>query len=713
MTTSCRYLRLQRRARYRSTFVRSLRLEPLEDRALLSVLFQDINPNNSDGDAADPDRSSMGRVNGLASVGRQDLGTADNNTFYAATEWGGLYKTTDNGVNWFHLDTHLPTATFDVEVDPANTNRVYATSFFDGKVASLAGINISTDAGAHWVHPLTADPNPAFEGTANDNTPQAGYACSNPRDEISAAGIAIQPDAPQNVFVATTCGLARSTNNGLTWQYIIPDTTPATPPPSATQLWGVVAQAGGIVDVVGVSGHFRSTDGGNTWLAGDTLPAAGFNGVTALAASPDENYVLFVAGADNQVYETDNGGTNWKALGDADPVNGDGRLQFITTNQRTTGFDMWTGGVTLYRVACTTPAMPAPGNVNTAGTQRCPQGANPTSPPAPPTPVPANWFGGFSRSGLGGATGAHDDVGDVVFDTAAANDAIPKQYASDGGVYRYTSANASPMVPGDVSWEQPTVGPHATWVFGMTGVNIAGNTDNEHLYFVMQDNGIMGSTNAGAATPTWHNEQCCDGFDVAADPNRVIYTRGAFGPPGPQTALFRAGPGMTGPGETSQPAPPNGLVTAFNFSESIDTWADKQYAILTRDCTVISGMPPTGTQGCIAPNTGDGGVFFTNDITAANPWTELVEPAGMNSAQLEEVQVAVSGGTQTFYVQVGGGDRAGGDQLWKRVGTANPGTSANWTRIDNNTLIGTPNAPMAGGIGFFSVDPNNPNFLYA
>lgn len=116
--------------------------------ALASVLIQDINPDKS----INLSIGSAGRVNGLASV------PGNNNIFYAASEWGGLFKTADQGRTWFRLDGYLPVVTWDVEVDPSNPNRVYATSFYDGRVNSLAGINVSTDGGTTWSHPVTATP---------------------------------------------------------------------------------------------------------------------------------------------------------------------------------------------------------------------------------------------------------------------------------------------------------------------------------------------------------------------------------------------------------------------------------------------------------------------------------------------------------------------------------------------------------------------------
>src|SRR5215204_3139217 len=106
--------------------------------AFSQVSFTDINPNQSTLHPSDPDGASGGRVNGLASVAR------DPNVYYAATEWGGLYKSTDRGRIWFRLDRHQPVATWDVEVNPRQPERVITTSFYDGRVTSQAGINVSS-----------------------------------------------------------------------------------------------------------------------------------------------------------------------------------------------------------------------------------------------------------------------------------------------------------------------------------------------------------------------------------------------------------------------------------------------------------------------------------------------------------------------------------------------------------------------------------------
>lgn len=750
-------------------------LEPLEDRTVPSHFghaFDDINPNNSDLDATDPDGASMGRVNGLAT-------TPESSILYAASEFGGLFKSFDHGITWDHLPGHLPQLTWDVEVDPSNPNRVYATSFYDGRVNPITGIQVSNDGGAAWVHPLTADADPALEGTANDNTPQATYAAANARRTSPAAyGIAIRPDAPNNVAIGTNAGLAISNDSGVTWRIVDPQKgTPAPPPAgtSASNIWDVIWQPGGangIIDVVGDSGHHRSTDGGTTWTA-NSLPAAAVGlSSMSIAASPDESYVLYVVGVDNRLYETTNAtvaAPAWTPIGATDPIFGGGRIPFVQTNNTTAGFDLWTGGVSLYRVTGTTPGAPAPG-----GGSRIPLAAN---------PLPAGWNGPFTRSNSGlpppASQAAHDDVGDIVFDTEVPNDAVPLLMSSDGGVYRNvpvgdvagatniplitvitttaphglnvgdqvritnvqgnTNANGTfgviavtattftilvggngAYVPGTghwhlVSqtprWEQPTRGPHALWLFGMTGVDQPG-ADAEDIYIGMQDNGSFANTSVGQDDPNnvaadWHNQDCCDVFDLAADADTVLYTFGSVGNPANNRSfrLFLGNFGLTTGGQVNTypgnvpagnaNAASGGQVTVFQNAESIDNFGDDTYAVLTRDDA----------------NFGDGGLHITTNVQA-NPivWTELVGNTGnepWNSAAPAEVQVAMNGGTPTFFVTVGSGGGYTADQLWSYVGT-NANANA-WTRLDTNIDPGD----VGGGVSIFAVDPNNPQRLYA
>jgi photosystem II stability/assembly factor-like uncharacterized protein len=576
----------------------------------------DINPNTSTNGNANA--SSGGRVNGLANA------SGNNQVYYAASEYGGLFKTTDGGNNWSRLNGHVPVMTWDVEVDSSNNNKVYATSWYDGRVNSLAGIEVSSNAGATWTKPAST-------------TPPGAYNCSNARKtEPSAFGISIRPDAASNVFVGTNCGVARSTDSGATWTFV--DPTPGT---TASDVWDVVAQSGGTIDVCGDDGHLRSTDNGTTWTAdsGAGIPL----GRCSIAASPDEAYVLFVVASDNNLYETDDAGANWTNHGS----NGaQGRIPFVETNQRSDSggnnrFSIWYADTQLLRGDCTTPNPPAQG-----GAVRC-----------------------GNASGYGNQqTGAHWDAGALVFDPAVAVDSCPMIYSSDGGVHRRTGGCESP------TWTRSNVGVHATFIWAFDGADQAGNT-NEDLLYGLQDNGTFAATNGGAALPTWTNPNCCDTFDVLADPawelgSTCCFNMGRF------NRLERAGSGYTGNAEIN--TYPAGTLPGF-------TWGHRLAQFGTDDVAFISSS----------------GIFVTQNINASPiVWSQL---AAMPVGGACGIQASVSGGTPTFLVRTGQCTGRGNDQVYTYQGITNSGT---WTRIDNTD-------GLTGGLGIVAIDPSNPNNLYA
>ena len=568
--------------------------------------FVDINPDASDN--GNRNSTAGGRVNGLASA------SGNSDVFYAASEWGGLYKTTDGAASWSRLNSHLPVAMWDVEVDPGNNNRVYATSFFDGKEAPVSGIQVSTDAGATWGKP----------GTAN---PPAGYQCAAARiDEPSAFGIAIRPDAPANVFIGTNCGVARSTDSGATWTFIDPKKTLPTPiAGNAANVWDVVAQAGGIVDICGDEGHWRSTNNGNTWQQGAGLPT----GICSIAASPDEDYVLYAVSG-TTIFETFDGNT-WSAFAPANP-SANGRIPFLETNPRSGNdgrdYDLWFGDRQLHTIGCTTPETPA-----TGGSTRC-SGAWATN-----------------------SSGSHDDAGALAFDTTVAEDGCPLVYSSDGGVH----TNTDDTSPGchAASWNEANVGMHALWLYAMTGADQAGDS-SEDIYMGAQDTGSFATTNGGAANPTWTMPNCCDVFNIVADSSRVIWDRWS------PYLFLRGGSGMSG--STNINGTPPGVpvqgFALFNFPDYLDQYSANGYV-------AVSGQ----------------GLFITTDITA-NPvtWTELGASGGAGGGYCG-VQAADDGGTPVFYAQtqcIGVFETSPAAQLWKFEGTNPSGT---WERVDNNDGI--------------------------
>lgn len=618
--------------------------------ALPGVAFRDINPDSSALYAsADPRAhfgASAGRVNGLAAT------PGNNQIYYAASEWGGIYKTIDAGRHWFRLERHVPAATWDVEVNRSDPNTVYAASFYDGRESPVSGIEVSHDGGVTWAHPGTARP---FIGI---NTPP-GFSCAPSRiDEPSAFGIAVRPDDAQWVFVGTNCGLAISNNGGDSWRFA--DPTPATP---ASDVWDVVAQREGIVDVCGADGHFRTIDGGNSWTGGGAgLP----RGRCSIAASPDEPDVLFVAddrpaATDHNVYESDDAGQSWTKLGKPyGPTHNPKRLPFLVTNQRSNAsgqnrFDLWYGEEDLWRVSCVTPSSPSTAT-------RC---------PAPPVGWSLGPTGEF-------VIGAHGDTGDLVFDPTDPTDACPALFSSDGGVFRNADFGSDCQNP---DFTQPERTPHGLWLWGLGGVNRPDGS--VQLYFGAQDDGAWWTLNAQDPTPTWTDREPSDSFTMVPDENRVVWVSDVDGA-GPDL-LLAEGQGLGGTVKVNTPQP----LLGFRFINAVERLGDKQYVIVT-----------------------GGGIFVTSDITASPvAWTQLgaattpPNACGVRVAFVHEPFVAFP----VFYVQAGNLFTSNscnfaikdnvGDGLYKYVGTGSNGT---WTRID-----------PPGGIGVFGVDRGNPSRLLA
>ena len=210
-----------------------------------TVTIQEINPTHS---VTGSSGAIGGSVNAATGGRVNHVAHATDDIYYAASEYGGLYKSTDGGRTWARLDSHIPTKIFSVEASPANPNSVIATSLYDGRVVSLAGINMSSDGGITWTKPPSA-------------TPPNGFCASLINfNEPAAFGIAFDPDTPTHVFVGTDCGLARSTDGGATWTFLNPG-----PGTLATNVFGVVVHHGGTIDTCGSGGHRRSVNGGANW----------------------------------------------------------------------------------------------------------------------------------------------------------------------------------------------------------------------------------------------------------------------------------------------------------------------------------------------------------------------------------------------------------------------------------------------------------------
>ncbi len=218
-------------------------------------------------------------------------------TLYAGTSSGGIFKSTDKGVNWTGASAGLTDfSIMAIAVDPRNSETLYSSTV-------NAGMFKSTDGGQSWT------------------------AISSGLPEFAVGVVAIDPANSDTVYAGTAgAGVLKSTDGGHNWTAINVGLKG-----KSVGEWGesIVAlvidrQSPGTVYAGTYSdGVFRTDNGGQTWAAVNT----GFSGLSlgTLIIDPQDGNVLYagVYGEGvSEVWKTVNGGGSWN------PVAGKGLLQF-------------------------------------------------------------------------------------------------------------------------------------------------------------------------------------------------------------------------------------------------------------------------------------------------------------------------------------------------------------------------------------------------
>jgi photosystem II stability/assembly factor-like uncharacterized protein len=256
-----------------------------------------------------------GRITGIA------MHASDQQTIYAASASGGLWKSPDAGVSWLPITDGLPSLSIgDIAIDPSDKNVLYCgTGEPNGGGGSVTydghGLFKSVDAGQSWT------------AAGLEKTGSIGR-------------IVVDPHNPNRIFVAAQGhlfgnnperGVYRSDDGGISWQQklFVSDSTgaidlvinPQHPDTVYATMWQRVRrpsirQYGGPE-----SGIFRSIDGGDTWtkLSGG-LPTSSI-GRIGLAISASNPNILFATvaaedGSFNGVYKTANDGATWVKVSD-------------------------------------------------------------------------------------------------------------------------------------------------------------------------------------------------------------------------------------------------------------------------------------------------------------------------------------------------------------------------------------------------------------
>jgi|SRR6185369_14895988 len=192
---------------------------------------------------------------------------------YAGTDFGGVFRSIDNGAHWAFAGTGLgwSNGVYGLAVDPVRPDTVWAGTSF--------GIFKSDTGGAAWFHL---------------------------RPQTYAQAVAVHPRRPSTVFAVLQTTLSVTRDGGATWAPL-----GGSAPTAAVRLIADARSSGTLYALGG--GLFRTVDGGATWTRLKSLGVA----VSALAIDPRDSRILFAADRGGIQRSTD-GGSHWtRALSSA------------------------------------------------------------------------------------------------------------------------------------------------------------------------------------------------------------------------------------------------------------------------------------------------------------------------------------------------------------------------------------------------------------
>ncbi len=258
-----------------------------------------------------------GRVAAVAGVPSQP------NVYYFGATGGGVWKTTDGGVNWEPVsDKYFKTGSVgSIDVSLSDPNIVYVgmgESPVRGNVSHGDGMYKSVDAGKTWMHVGLGD------------SRQIGRVRIHPKDPntvfVAAMGHLWGPNRERGVF--------RTTDGGKTWQNILFRSDkagafdisfdPSNPNVIFAAFWQVQRTPYSLISGGEGSSVYRSEDGGETWTdisKNRGMPAGvlGKIGVSVSPVNPNRVFAMIEA-KEGGLYRSDDGGENWQRVSDSPAI---------------------------------------------------------------------------------------------------------------------------------------------------------------------------------------------------------------------------------------------------------------------------------------------------------------------------------------------------------------------------------------------------------
>ena len=291
-------------------------------RVILSVLtsvFVFV-ANDTSGQTGDSVLKGMNWRNIGPNRGGRSLGIAGSSArkqeYYFGAVGGGLWKTTDGGLNWKPVtDGQLTSSSVGaVAVAETNPDIIYigtGETEFRGNIMQGDGVYKSIDGGKTWKNVGLKNTQSIARVRIHPTNPDIVY--------VSALGHAFGPNEERGVF--------KTTDGGKTWNKVLyvndkagaEDLVidPKNPDNVYASIWEVYRTPYKMWADVGTSALYKSTDGGATWKVLSKNPGMpAVVGKIGVAVSPaDGNRVwAIVESPEGGLYRSDDGGANWKLV---------------------------------------------------------------------------------------------------------------------------------------------------------------------------------------------------------------------------------------------------------------------------------------------------------------------------------------------------------------------------------------------------------------
>ncbi|HEX8734302.1 MAG TPA: hypothetical protein VF721_03195 [Pyrinomonadaceae bacterium] len=252
-----------------------------------------------------------GRVGAVTGVPSQP------NVYYFGATGGGVWKTTDGGVNWEPIsDDYFKTGSVGaIAVAESDPNVVYVgmgEETVRGNVSHGDGVYKSPDGGKTWKFVGLGDTRQISRIRIHPKNPDIAY--------VAAIGHLWAPNEERGIF--------RTKDGGKTWQKILfRDAStgaidlafdPSNPQVLYAALWQIRRTPWGFESGGAGSSIYKTIDGGDTWTEisrNKGLPA-GVLGKIGLAVSPvnPQRIWAMIEAKDGGLYRSDDGGENWQRV---------------------------------------------------------------------------------------------------------------------------------------------------------------------------------------------------------------------------------------------------------------------------------------------------------------------------------------------------------------------------------------------------------------